>query len=126
MGRCGAGGVYAGPSMLARVTRGRWLTSIALTPLFRRDPFCLSMIIFCLTNIFFKSNMRYMKGSDIKQARNYLIENQKEFAVRFGVSQATIARWERDKQSPSGSARIILSHFFLALKRKKAEEDFNA
>lgn len=52
---------------------------------------------------------RGMPTSDqVKAARTRLGETQAAFALRFGVDQATIHRWETDGIPERGTARIAV------------------
>lgn len=44
----------------------------------------------------------------IKSLRKSLHESQASFAKRFGVAQATVCRWERGDEKPSGPATLLL------------------
>ena len=43
----------------------------------------------------------------LRAARERLAESQTEFAVRFGVDQATISRWEENGPNFEPSRRLI-------------------
>lgn len=48
-------------------------------------------------------------GSEaIRKARDALNETQGEFAVRIGINQATVSRWENGRLPKSGAARELL------------------
>lgn len=44
-------------------------------------------------------------GSDIRAARERAGESQEQFARRFDVNQATVARWEKSGPPARGPAR---------------------
>lgn len=46
--------------------------------------------------------------AQIKSLRKSLHESQASFAKRFGVAQATVCRWERGDEKPSGPATLLL------------------
>ena len=48
------------------------------------------------------------ENTDIKTVRTRLGETQAEFALRFGVDQATIHRWETDGVPARGTARLAV------------------
>lgn len=49
-----------------------------------------------------------MTGETIRTARERAGESQAQFAVRFGVNQSTIHRWETDGPPPGGPARKMI------------------
>jgi DNA-binding transcriptional regulator YiaG len=61
------------------------------------------------------------KKRDIKAVRKSFEESQAVFALRFGVDQATIHRWETKGMPKSGPARIMLDRLLDARKAEAAE-----
>lgn len=59
-------------------------------------------------------------GIDIRSLRELLGENQTDFALRFGVDQSTIARWEARGIPRRGAARASIEWLAADLKRKRA------
>lgn len=49
-----------------------------------------------------------MAKINVSRLRASFGETQTEFAVRIGVNQATISRWENGEDDPSGPASILL------------------
>jgi len=47
--------------------------------------------------------------SDIRRIRQKLGMSQSDFAVRFGVSPATLRNWEQGRRQPEGPARVLLT-----------------
>ena len=47
-------------------------------------------------------------ADQIKRARERLAESQIEFAVRFGVHQGTVSRWELGRPPKRGPAKKML------------------
>ncbi len=48
----------------------------------------------------------------LKELRNSKNISQMQLAVKTGLSQSAIAKWELGKTEPSASAIIVLAHFF--------------
>lgn len=46
---------------------------------------------------------------DVQAVRRKLSLSQREFAVRFGFSLATIQNWEQGHRAPEGPARALLT-----------------
>jgi len=46
---------------------------------------------------------------DVQAVRRKLGLSQREFALRFGFSLATIQNWEQGHRAPEGSARALLT-----------------
>jgi DNA-binding transcriptional regulator YiaG len=65
---------------------------------------------------------RAMTKDDLKAARSLLKESQAAFALRFGVHQVTIARWENDGPPERGPARIVIEQFLGSLRQIEAAE----
>jgi DNA-binding transcriptional regulator YiaG len=59
---------------------------------------------------------------DLKAARDLLKESQAAFALRFGVHQATITRWENDGLPKRGPARIVIEQVLGSLRQTEAAE----
>ena len=55
-----------------------------------------------------------LPGTEVKALRQRLGEKQTEFAVRFGVNQATISRWEK-VGVVRGPARIAMETLLSSL-----------
>lgn len=51
-------------------------------------------------------------GARLKELRKSKNLSQMELAVRTGLSQSAIAKWELDITEPTASALIALSEFF--------------
>ena len=51
-------------------------------------------------------NGAMLERDDIKAIRTRLQESQAAFALRFGVDQATVHRWEKKGVPKRGTARI--------------------
>jgi putative transcriptional regulator len=49
------------------------------------------------------------EGIDVQAIRRKLKLSQKEFALRFGFSLATVRNWEQRHRSPEGPARVLLT-----------------
>ncbi len=49
-----------------------------------------------------------MKEIDVKKLREKLGLNQAEFAVKLGVAEYTVRRWESGKTKPSRMAQRLL------------------
>ncbi len=47
--------------------------------------------------------------ADIKEARKNVGLSRDEFARMFGLSVASLRKWENGERSPSGAARILLT-----------------
>lgn len=45
---------------------------------------------------------------DVQAVRRKLKMSQKEFAVRFGFTLATVQNWEQGHRTPEGPARVLL------------------
>ena len=46
---------------------------------------------------------------DVQAVRRKLRLSQREFALRFGFSLATVRNWEQGHRAPDGSARALLT-----------------
>lgn len=51
-------------------------------------------------------------GQDIMELRLALCENQRQFATRFNVTQATVSSWERGKDRPKQETLVEISHLY--------------
>lgn len=63
---------------------------------------------FLLTGKTAKHMLGDMAKINVSRLRASFGETQTEFAVRIGVNQATISRWENGEDEPSGPASILL------------------
>ena len=50
-----------------------------------------------------------VKPEDIKTARKRVGLNRQAFARTFGLSPATLRKWENGEREPTGAARILLT-----------------
>jgi len=50
-----------------------------------------------------------VKPADIKTARKRVRLSRKAFARTFGLSPATLRKWENGERRPTGAARILLT-----------------
>ena len=53
-----------------------------------------------------------IKGIDIKNLRKKLGLNQAEFAVKLGVAEFTVRRWEKRVTKPSRMAKQLIKELF--------------
>lgn len=53
-----------------------------------------------------------MFGERLRDLRKSYHLSQMELAVKTGLSQSAIAKWELDKTEPTASALVTLSEFF--------------
>jgi len=53
-----------------------------------------------------------IKGIDIKNLRKKLGLNQAEFAVKLGVAEFTVQRWEKRVTKPSRMAKQLIKELF--------------
>ena len=49
------------------------------------------------------------KTADIKTARKKTGMSRETFACAFGLSPATLRKWENGERQPSGAARVLLT-----------------
>jgi putative transcriptional regulator len=52
--------------------------------------------------------VRVPESIDVQAVRRKLKMSQKEFAVRFGFTLATVRNWEQGHRRPEGPARVLL------------------
>jgi putative transcriptional regulator len=52
--------------------------------------------------------VRVPDSIDVQAVRKKLKMSQKEFAMRFGFTLATVQNWEQGHRKPEGSARVLL------------------
>jgi len=51
----------------------------------------------------------HVKPSDIKSARKKVGLSRNDFARVFGLSAATLRKWENGERYPTGAARVLLT-----------------
>jgi putative transcriptional regulator len=49
-----------------------------------------------------------LQAEDVRAIRSKLAKSQEEFALRIGVSVATLQNWEQGRRRPEGPARALL------------------
>jgi DNA-binding transcriptional regulator YiaG len=54
------------------------------------------------------SNTQTLGPKALRKARDALGETQGQFAVRLGINQATLSRWERDGLPKGGTAAFLV------------------
>jgi DNA-binding transcriptional regulator YiaG len=63
-----------------------------------------------------------LTNDDLKAARCLLKESQAAFAVRFGVNQTTITRWEKHGLPRGGPTRNFIGQILHSIKQSEAAE----
>jgi putative transcriptional regulator len=51
----------------------------------------------------------HVKPTDIKKARKQIGLSRDDFARMFGLSPATVRKWENGERDPTGAARALLT-----------------
>ena len=69
-----------------------------------------------------KKKKIYITAKEIRERRNKLGLTQKEFAEKIGAYQGNIARWEKEKTTPTKMMTDFLRRAFEALEKGNEPE----